>query len=106
VAHHAICSENCDRLVRAEELPKAILRPGNYQWQFPGLVLKLPSARGWSRICSANSLLAHATWIEAEILFAVGKKIAAKSPFFYAVKNAPKFPRGVITSWANYILCD
>jgi hypothetical protein len=51
-----------------------------------------PCARGWSQFYEAKLLLAHATWIEAEILFAEGKKIAADSPIFFgaAEKKAPK----------------
>jgi hypothetical protein len=51
-------------------------------------------ARGWSRFCKAKSLLAHATWIEAEIpqdLHGQIRGIGAESPIPAAGGDAPKF---------------
>jgi hypothetical protein len=39
-------------------------------------------ARGWPQFCFAKLLLAHATWIEAEILFAQrAKRLERKARF-------------------------
>jgi hypothetical protein len=46
-------------------------------------------ARGWSQFYFVKLLLAHATWIEAEILFCreAAKKIGADSPVFGAKRQ-------------------
>jgi hypothetical protein len=46
--------------------------------------------RGWSRFCEAKSLLAHASWIAAEIpqdLHRQIRGIGAESPVFCEAKN-------------------
>jgi hypothetical protein len=78
VANHANLSEqNFDRQVRAEELPKAILRPGNCLWQFPGLVLS----------CRAQGIVAESP----QDLHWQIRGLGAESPVFCEAKNALKF---------------